>query len=79
MKACTLHSRAVYHNVSTLLLLWDFSQKNSFTPCREKKLIGGHGLAVSGFSKFNVDVIFIIFREFNIMLEIVDSQLYDYS
>ena len=36
-------------------------------------LIGGHDLAVRGFSKYKVDMIFIIFRVFNTMLEIVDS------
>ena len=48
--------------------------KNSFTPCGEKIfLIGGHDLSVRGVSKYKVDMIFIIFREFNTMLEIVDS------
>ena len=36
-------------------------------------LIGGHDLAVRGVSKHKVDMIFVIFREFNTMLEIVDS------
>ena len=36
-------------------------------------LIGGHDLAVRGVSKYIVDKIFVIFREFNTMLEIVDS------
>ena len=36
-------------------------------------LMGGHDLAVRGVSKYKVDMIFIIFREFNTMLEIVDS------
>ena len=45
--------------------------KNSLTPCGENKiLIGGHDLAVRGVSKYIVDM---IFREFNTMLEIVDS------
>ena len=30
-------------------------------------------MAVMGVSKYKVDIIFIIFREFNTMLEIVDS------
>ena len=47
------------------LCVGDFSQKNI--------LIGGHDLAVSGVSKKKVHMIFIIFREFNTMLEIVDS------
>ena len=48
--------------------------KNSLTPCVEKNfLIGGLDLAVRGVSKYKVDMIFIIFREFNTMLEIVDS------
>ena len=51
-----------------------FPKKNSLTPCGEKKiLIGGHDLAVRGVSKYKVDMIFLIFREFNTMLEIVDS------
>ena len=53
---------------------WGLFPKNSLTPCGEKKfLMGGHDLAVRGVSKFIVDMIFIIFREFNTMLEIVDS------
>ena len=36
-------------------------------------LIAGHDLAVRGVSKYKVDMIFIIFREFNTTLEIVDS------
>ena len=53
---------------ATLLCDGDFSPKseNFF-------LIGGHDLAVRGVSKYKVDMIFIIFREFNTMLEIVDS------
>ena len=48
--------------------------KNSLTPCGEKKfLMGDHDLAVRGVSKYKVDMIFVIFREFNMMLEIVDS------
>ena len=48
--------------------------KNSLTPCGDKKfLMGGHNLAVRGVSKYKVDRIFIIFREFNTTLEIVDS------
>ena len=36
--------------------------------------MGGHDLAVRGVSKYKVDMIFIIFREFNTMFEIlVDS------
>ena len=59
---------------ATLLCVGDFSQKNSLTPCDEKKnLIGGHDLAVRGVSKYKFDMIFIFFREFNTMLEIVDS------
>ena len=53
---------------------WELFPKNSLTPCGKKKfLIGGHDLAVRGVSKYKVDMIFIIFREFNTMLEIVDS------
>ena len=59
---------------AALLCVGDFSQKNSLTPCGEKRfLMGGHDLAVKGVSKYKVDMIFIIFREFNTMLEIVDS------
>ena len=48
--------------------------KNSLTSCGEKKiLIGFHDLAVRGVSKYKVDVIFIIFREFNTTWEILDS------
>ena len=36
-------------------------------------LVAGQDLAVSGVSKFKVEVIFITFRDFNIALEIVDS------
>ena len=50
--------------------------KNSFTACGKNFLIGGHDLAVKGVSKFKVDVIFFIFHELNIMLEIVDSYLF---
>ena len=53
---------------------WELFPKNSLTPCGKKHfLIGGHDLAVRGVSKYKVDMIFIIFREFNTMLEIVDS------
>ena len=49
-------------------------QKNSLTPCGENIfLIGVHDLAVRGVSKYKVDMIFVIFREFNTMSEIVDS------
>ena len=59
------------------LCVGDFSPKNSLTPRGEKIfLIGGHDLAVRGVSKYKVDMIFIIFREFNTMQEIVYSQLY---
>ena len=40
---------------------------------KKKFLMWGHDLAVKGVSKYKVDMIFIIFREFNMMLEIVDS------
>ena len=41
---------------------WGLFPKNSLTPYGEKKnLIGGHDLAVRGFSKYKVDMIFIIF------------------
>ena len=50
---------------AALLCVGDFSPK--------KFLIGGHDLAVRGVSKYKVDMIFVIFREFNMMLEIVDS------
>ena len=36
-------------------------------------LIGGQNLAARGVSKFKVDLIFIIFRKFDIKLEIIDS------
>ena len=53
---------------------WELFPKNSLPSCVEKKiLIGGHDLAVRGVSKYKVDMIFIIFREFNTTLEIVDS------
>ena len=59
---------------ATLLCVGDFSQKNNLTPCGEKFfLIGGHDFAVRGVSKCKADMIFIIIREFNTMLEIVDS------
>ena len=48
--------------------------KNSFnTVMRKIFLIGDHDMAVRWVSKYKVDIIFIIFREFNTMLEIVDS------
>ena len=48
--------------------------KISLTPCGEIIfLIEGQDLGVMGVSKFKVDMIFIIFHEFNMMLEIVDS------
>ena len=53
---------------------WGLFLKNSLTPCGGKNfLIGGQDLAVRGVSKYKVDMIFIFFREFNTMLEIVDS------
>ena len=59
---------------AALLCVGDISQKNRLAPCGEKIfLIGGHDLAVRGVSKYKVDMIFVIFREFNKMLEIVDS------
>ena len=52
----------------------DYLPKDSLTPCGEKFFwMEGHDLAVRGVSKYKVDMIFIIFREFNTMLEIVDS------
>ena len=50
-------------------MLWRLFPKNSLIQ-RGKKfvLIGGQDLAARGVSKFKVDMIFIIFREFNIML-----------
>ena len=48
--------------------------KKFLTPYGEKKFsIGGHDLAGRGVLKYKVDMIFIIFREFNTMLEIIDS------
>ena len=44
---------------AALLCVGDFSQKIN------------HDLAVRGVSKYKVDMIFIIFREFNTMLEIL--------
>ena len=59
---------------AALLCVGDFSPKNSLTPFGEKFfLMGGHDLTVRGVLKYKVDMIFIIFREFNTMLEIVDS------
>ena len=51
-----------------------FQNKKNPTDLRVMKfLIGGHDLAVRGVSKYKVDMNFIIFREFNTMLEMVDS------
>ena len=47
--------------------------RNSLTPCGKKLLIGGHDLALRRVSKYKVHMIFIIFREFNTMLKIVDA------
>ena len=53
---------------------WGLFPKNSLTPFGEKRnFIGDHDLAVRWVSKYKVDMIFIIFREFNTILEIVDS------
>ena len=53
---------------------WGLFPKNSLTSCGENFfLIGSHDLAVRGVSKYKVDMIFTIFREFNNTLEIVDS------
>ena len=49
---------------ATLLCVGDFSKKIVW----QKKLIGDQDLAERGLSKFKVDMIFIIFREFNMML-----------
>ena len=47
----------------------NFPKQNSLTPCGENKfLIGGQDLAVREVLKFKVDMIFIIFCEFNMML-----------
>ena len=51
---------------------WGLFPKNSLTPCGKKNLIEGYDLAVRGVSKYIVDMIFVIFREFNTMLKIVD-------
>ena len=57
--------------------LGPFPKKNSLTPCGQTIfLIGSHDLAVRGVLKFKVEMIFILFRESNMMLEIVDSWLY---
>ena len=70
----TIFCHHAFNSGSTLLCVGDFSKKNSLTPCGEIFfLLGGHDLAVRGVSKYKVDMIFIIFREFNTMLEIVDS------
>ena len=59
---------------AALLCVGDFSPKISQnTVWRKTILIGGHDLAVRGVSKYKVDMIFVIFCEFNTMLEIVDS------
>ena len=53
---------------------WRLFSKISLTPCVANFfLIGGYDLAVRGVSKYKVDMIFIIFCEFNTMLEIFDS------
>ena len=52
----------------------DVSQKIDLLRVTKKIDLGGcQDLAVREVSKFKVDVIFITFREFNIMLEIIDS------
>ena len=58
---------------TALLCVGDFSQK--VTPCDEKNfLIGDHDFAVRpGVSKYKVDMIFVIIREFKTMLETVES------
>ena len=57
-----------------IIVRWGLFPKNSLTPCGEKKfLIGSQDLAVRGVLKYKVDMNFIIFREFNTMLEIVNS------
>ena len=58
---------------ATLLCVGDLSQKIVSHRMAKNFLIGGHDLAVRGVSKYKVDMIFIIFREFNTMLEIVNS------
>ena len=69
---------------ATLLCVGDFSQKivcmangqnssYSYKHRMANKIGLGVDLAVRGVSKYKVDMIFIIFREFNTMLEIVDS------
>ena len=58
---------------TTLLCAGDFSQKNCLTQCGEKNLVRGQDAAARVVSKFKVDMIFIVFREFNMMLEIVNS------
>ena len=48
---------------------WGFFLKNCLTPYGEIFFsIRGHDLAVRGVSKYKVDMIFIILREFNTML-----------
>ena len=64
---------------AALLCVGDFSQKIVYHRVAKFFFIGGHDLAVRGVSKYKVDMIFIIFREFNTMLEIVDSELYYYT
>ena len=45
------------------------------TPCGKNFFDWGHDLAVQGVSRCKVDMIFIIFREFNMMLEIVENRM----
>ena len=49
--------------------LGTFPPKNSLAPCGDFFFFDwGHDLAVRVVSKFKVDMIFIIFREFNMLL-----------
>ena len=57
--------------------LGTFPKKIVLHRVAKKSLIGAQGLAVMGVLKYKFDVIFIIFCEFSIILEIVDSQLCD--
>ena len=54
---------------ATMWCVRDFFKKNCLTQCgKYLVLIGGQDLAARGVSKFKDDMIFIIFREFNMML-----------
>ena len=53
--------------------LGNFPQKIALHRVENVIFIEGQGLALSWVSKYKADVTFIIFRDFDIILEIVDS------